>query len=142
GVLSFLETEPFIFIQTILVTNKEKISRYYLSETILNINENATLWSFIISVFKNLSDPQKEGIIPILKAFPVLSKEGVFKELHTLYLPSEFTDNDALETLLLQFPNSNIDFVSADYLKHPAIDKNEIKALFRKLNAKINTKDF
>jgi hypothetical protein len=71
-----------------------------------------------------------------------LSKKGSFKELHTLYLPSEFTDNDALETLSLQFPNSNIDFVSADYLKHPLIDKTEIRALFKKLDAKTDTKDF
>jgi hypothetical protein len=65
-----------------------------------------------------------------------------FKELHTLYLPSEFTDNDALETLSLQFPNSNIDFVSADYLKNPLIDKTEIRALFKKLDAKTDSKDF
>lgn len=142
GVLTFLETEPFHFIQSTIVANKEKISNSYLSEAISNINANATLWSFIISAFNNISEPQKEGVIPILKLFPVLSKKGVFKELHSLYLPSEFTDNDALETLSVQFPNSNIDFVSADYLKQHSIDKNELKTLFRRLDAKIDTKDF
>ena len=140
GVFSFLESEPFNFIQTIINTNKESISRFYLSQT--TINANATLWAFILSSFKNLSDPNKESLSLILKAIPVLSKNGVFKEVHTLYLPSEFTDNDALETLSLQFPNSNIDFVSADYLKHPRIEKNEIKTLFKRLDAKIDSKDF
>ncbi|MBK7107563.1 MAG: hypothetical protein IPH61_00010 [Bacteroidetes bacterium] len=140
GVFSFLETEPFNFIQTIINTNKESISRFYLSQT--TINANATLWAFILSSFKNLSDPNKESLSLTLKAIPVLSKNGVFKEVHTLYLPSEFTDDDALETLSLQFPNSNIDFVSADYLKHPNIEKNEIKTLFKRLEAKIDSKDF
>jgi len=142
GVLSFLEPEPFNFIKAILVANKVKICGFYLSETNVNINASAAFWSFIISVFRNLSDPQKEVLKPILKAFPVLSKKTVFKELHTLYLPAEFTDNDALETLSLQFPHSNIDFISADYLQYDTIDKNEIKALFRRLDAKIDTKDF
>lgn len=140
GVFSFLETEPFNFIQTIITTNKDSISRFYLSQT--TINANATLWAFILSSFKNLSDPNKESISLILKSIPVLSKNAVFKEVHTLYLPSEFTDNDALETLSLQFPNSNIDFVSADYLNHPRIEKNEIKTLFKRLDAKIDSKDF
>ncbi len=140
GVFSFMETEPFNFIQTIINTNKESISRFYLSQT--TINANATLWAFILSSFKNLSDPNKESLSLTLKAIPVLSKNGVFKEVHTLYLPSEFTDNDALETLSFQFPNSNIDFVSADYLKHPNIEKNEIKTLFKRLDAKIDSKDF
>jgi hypothetical protein len=65
-----------------------------------------------------------------------LSKKAVFKEVHTLYLPSEFTDNDALETLSLQFPNSNIDFVSADYLKHPSIDKDRNKNIIQKIRCK------
>lgn len=43
---------------------------------------------------------------------------------------------------MLQFPNSDIDFVSADYLKHTSIDKNEIRTLFKKLDAKTDTKDF
>jgi hypothetical protein len=140
GVFSFLETEPFKFIQTIITKNKESISSFYLSQT--TTNGNLTLWAFILSSFKNLSDPNKESISLILKAIPVLSKNGVFKEVHTLYLPSEFTDNDALETLSLQFPNSNIDFVSANYLEHPRIEKNEIKALFKRLDAKIDSKDF
>ena len=140
GVFSFLETEPFNFIQTIITTNKDSISRFYLSQT--TINANATLWAFILSSFENLSDPNKESISLILKAIPVLSKNAVFKEVHTLYLPSEFTDNDALETLSLQFPNSNIDFVSADYLNHPRIEKSDIKTLFKRLDAKIDSKDF
>lgn len=140
GVFSLLETEPFNFLQTIITTNREAVSRFYLAQT--TINANASLWAFILSAFKNLSDPQKESISPIIKALPVLSKKGVFKELHTLYLPSEFTDNNALETLSLQFPNSNIDFVSADYLKHPSIDKADIRTLFTRLDAKIDTKDF
>lgn len=140
GVFSFLGTEPFNFIQTIITTNKESISRFYLSQT--TIIPNATLWAFILSSFKNLSDPNKESLSLTLKAIPVLSKNGVFKEVHTLYLPSEFTDNDALETLSLQFPSSNIDFVSADYLKHPNIEKNEIKTFFKRLDAKIDSKDF
>jgi len=140
GVFSLLETEPFNFLQTIITINREAVSHFYLAQT--TINANASLWAFILSAFKNLSDPQKESISPIIKALPVLSKKGVFKELHTLYLPSEFTDNNALETLSLQFPNSNIDFVSADYLKHPSIDKADIRTLFRRLDAKIDTKDF
>jgi hypothetical protein len=140
GVFSFLETEPFNFIQTIINTNKESISQFYLSQT--TINANASLWAFVLSSFKNLSDPNKESMSLILKAILVLSKNGVFKMVHTLYLSSEFTDNDALETLSLQFPNSNIDFVSSDYLKHPRIDKNEIKTLFKRLDAKIDSKDF
>ena len=142
GVLSFIETEPYNFIQTILIAKKDHISRYYLSGSNIQVSPNVTLWSFLIASFDNLSEPQKEGIKSGLKVFPVLSKIGVFKELHTLYMPSEFTDNDALETLSLQFPNSNIDFVSAEYLKHPSIDKTEIRALFKKLDAKIDTKDF
>lgn len=140
GVFTLLETEPFNFLQTILIANKEAVSRFYLPQT--TIKANASLWAFILSAFKNLSDPQKESISAIIKSFPVLSKKGVFKELQTLYLPSEFTDNDALETLSLQFPNSNIDFVSADYLKDLSIDKNEIRSLFKNLDAKFETKDF
>lgn len=140
GVCTLLETEPFNFLQTILTANKEAVSRFYLTQT--TINANASLWAFILSAFNNLSDPQKESISVILKSFPVFSKKGAFKELQTLYLPSEFTDNDALETLSLQFPNSNIDFVSADYLKNSSIDKNEIRSLFKKLDAKFDTKDF
>ncbi|MBK6699275.1 MAG: hypothetical protein IPG55_05125 [Saprospiraceae bacterium] len=113
-----------------------------MSQTSISINANASLWSFILSAYRNFSDQQKENISAIIKAFPVLSKKCVFKELYTLYLPSEFTDNDALETLSLQFPNSNIDFVSAEYLKHTSIDKTEIRTLFKKLDAKIDTKDF
>ena len=142
GVFSFLETEPFNFIQTIIVANKELISRFYLSQANKYINANASLWSFISSAFNNLSEPQKVSLSLTLKAFPVLSKKGAFKELQSLYLPSEFTDNDALETLSLQFPNSNIDFVSAEYLKHPSIVKTEIRTLFKRLDAKIDTKDF
>ncbi len=142
GVLSFLDSEPFNFLQNIIVAKKEAISSFYLSPDNNSIIANASLWSFILSAFNNLSDPQKESISLILKAFPVLSKKGVFKELHTLYLPSEFTDNDALETLSLQFPNSNIDFVSADYLKYSSIDRTEIRILFKKFDAKIDTKDF
>ena len=142
GVNTFSDTDPFGFIQTIIAANNVSISRFYLSQTNISINSNATLWSFILSAYKNLSDTQKETISAIIKTFPVLSKKGSFKELHTLYLPSEFTDNDALETLSLQFPNSNIDFVSADYLKHPSIEKNEIRTLFKKLDAKTDTKDF
>jgi hypothetical protein len=140
GVYNFLETEPFHFLQTIITTNKEAINRFYLTQTI--INANASLWSFILSAFKNLSDPQKESIADIIKTFPVLSKNNVCKELQTLYLPSEYTDNDALETLSLQFQNSNIDFVSADYLKDSSIDKNELRSLFKKLDVKRDTKDF
>ncbi len=142
GVNTYSDTEPFGFIQTIIAANNVSISRFYLSQTNISINSNATLWWFILSVYKNLSDTQKETISAIIKTLPVLSKKGSFKELHTLYLPSEFTDNDALETLSLQFPNSNIDFVSADYLKHPSIDKTEIRTLFKKLDAKTDTKDF
>lgn len=142
GVHIFLDNEPFNFIQTIIAANKNKINQFYLSQTSISINSNASLWSFILSAYKNLSDTQKENISAIIKTFPVLSKKGSFKDLHTLYLPSEFTDNDALETLYLQFPNSDIDFVSADYLKHSAIDKTEIRTLFKKLDAKTDTKDF
>jgi len=142
GVNTYSDTEPFGFIQTIIAANNVSISRFYLSQTNISIDSNATLWWFILSVYKNLSDTQKETISAIIKTLPVLSKKGSFKELHTLYLPSEFTDNDALETLSLQFPNSNIDFVSADYLKHPSIDKTEIRTLFKKLDAKTDTKDF
>ncbi len=140
GAFTFLETEPIHFLQTILTANKEAVSRFYLSQT--TINANASLWAFILSSFQNLSDPQKESISAIIKSFPVFSKNDVFKELQTLYLPSEFTDNDSLETLSLQFPNSNIDFVSADYLKHPSINKLDIRALFKKLDAKTDSKDF
>jgi hypothetical protein len=140
GAFTFLETEPFHFLQTILTANKEAISYFYLTQT--TINANASLWAFILSSFQNLSDPQKESISAIIKSFPVFSKNDVFKELQTLYLPSEFTDNDSLETLSLQFPSSNIDFVSADYLKHPSIDKSDIRALFKKLDAKTDSKDF
>jgi len=142
GVHTYSDIEPFGFIQTIIAANNVSISRFYLSQTNISINSNATLWSFILSAYKNLSDTQKETIYAIIKTLPVLSKKGSFKELHTLYLPSEFTDNDALETLSLQFPNSNIDFVSADYLKHPSIEKTEIRTLFKKLDAKTDTKDF
>jgi hypothetical protein len=142
GVRNYSDTEPFSFIQTIIAANNESISRFYLSQTSISINSNASLWSFILSAYKNLTEAQKETIFAIIKTLPVLSKKGSFKELHTLYLPSEFTDNDALETLSLQFPNSNIDFVSADYLKHPSIDKTEIRTLFKKLDAKTDTKDF
>ena len=140
GAITFLETEPLHFLQTILKDNKEAISRFYFTQTA--INGNATLWAFILLAFQNLSDPQKESVSAIFKSFPVFSKSGVFKELQTLYLSTEFTDNDALETLSLQFPNSNIDFVSADYLKHPAIDKLEVRTLFKKLDAKTDSKDF
>lgn len=142
GVHTYSDSEPFGFIQTIIATNNVSISRFYLSQTNISINSNATFWSFILSAYKNLSDTQKETISATIKTLPVLSKKGSFKELHTLYLPSEFTDNDALETLSLQFPNSNIDFVSADYLKHPSIEKTEIRTLFKKLDAKTDTKDF
>lgn len=142
GVNTYSDTEPFGFIQTIIAANNVSIRRFYLSQTNISIHSNATLWSFILSAYKNLSDIQKENISAVIKTFPVLSKKNAFKELHTLYLPSEFTDNDALETLLLQFPNSDIDFVSADYLKHTSIDKNEIRTLFKKLDAKTDTKDF
>ena len=142
GVLTFLDSEPFNFIQTIIAAYKNKINQFYLSQTSIGINSNASLWSFILSAHKNLSDIQKENISAVIKTFPVLSKKNAFKELHTLYLPSEFTDNDALETLLLQFPNSDIDFVNSDYLKHTSIDKNEIRTLFKKLDAKTDTKDF
>ncbi len=140
GTFTFLETEPYHFLQTILTANKEAVSRFYLTQT--TINANASLWAFILSAFKNLTDPQKETISIAIKSFPVFSKKGVFKELQTLYLPSDFTDNDALETLSLQFPNSNMDFISADYLKHPSIDKSDIRALFKKLDAKTDSKDF
>lgn len=142
GVHTYSDTEPFSFIQTILAANNVSISRIYLSQTNISINSNASLWSFILSAYKNLSETQKETISAIIKKLPVLSKKGSFKELHILYLPSEFTDNDALETLSLQFPNSSIDFVSADYLKHPSIEKTEIRTLFKKLDAKTDTKDF
>lgn len=142
GVNTYSDSEPFGFIQTIIAANNVSISRFYLSQTNISINSNATFWSFILSAYKNLSDTQKETISATIKTLPVLSKKGSFKELHTLYLPSEFTDNDALETLSLQFPNSNIDFVSADYLKHPSIEKTEIRTLFKKLDAKTDTKDF
>jgi len=142
GVNTYSDSEPFGFIQTLIATNNVSISRFYLSQTNISINSNATLWSFILSAYKNLSDTQKDTISATIKTLPVLSKKGSFKELHTLYLPSEFTDNDALETLSLQFPNSNIDFVSADYLKHPSIEKTEIRTLFKKLDAKTDTKDF
>jgi len=140
GVLILLETEPFHFLQTIITANKEAINRFYLPQT--TINGNASLWAFILSAFKNLSDPQKETISVTIKSFPVFSKKGVFKEVQTLYLPSDFTDNDALETLSLQFSSSNIDFVSADYLKHLSIDKSDIRALFKILDAKTDSKDF
>lgn len=140
GAFTFLETEPFHFLQNIITSNKEAINRFYVSQT--TINANASLWAFILSSFQNLSDPQKESIASVIKSFPVFSKNDVFKELQTLYLPSEFTDNDSLETLSLQFSNSNIDFVSADYLKHPSIDKSDIRALFKKLDAKTDSKDF
>lgn len=140
GAFTFLETEPFHFLQTILTANKEAISHFYLTQT--TINANASLWAFILSSFQNLSDPQKESISAIIKSFPVFSKNDVFKELQTLYLPSEFTDNDSLETLSLQFPSSNIDFVSAEYLKHPSINKSDIRALFKNLDAKTDSKDF
>lgn len=142
GVHSYSDTEPFSFIQTIIAANNVSISRFYFSQTSISINPNASLWSFIISAYKNLTDSQKETISAIIKTLPVLSKKASLKELNTLYLPSEFTDNDALETLSLQFPNSNIDFVSADYLKNPSIDKTEIRALYKKLDAKTDTKDF
>jgi len=140
GAYDFIETEPLHFLQSIITANKEVVNRFYLPQKI--INANSTLWAFILSAFKNLSDPQKESIADIIKTFPVLSKKGVFKELQTLYLPSEYTDNNALETLSLQFQNSNIDFVSADYLKDPSIDKNELRSLFKKLDVKLDTKDF
>jgi hypothetical protein len=140
GAYDFIETEPLHFLQSIITANKEVVNRFYLPQKI--INANATLWAFILSAFKNLSDPQKESIAVIIKTFPVLSKKGVFKELQTLYLPSEYTDNNALETLSLQFQNSNIDFVSSDYLKDPSIDKNELRSLFKKLDVKLDTKDF
>jgi hypothetical protein len=142
GVNIFKETEPFNFIQTKIVANKDKINQFYLMFNNIGIKSSVSLWSFILSAYKNLSDTQKENISAIIKTLPVLSKKGSFKELHTLYLPSEFTDNDALETLSLQFPNSNIDFVSVDYLKHPSIEKTEIRTLFKKLDAKTDTKDF
>lgn len=142
GVHTYYDTEPFGFIQTIIAANNVSISRFYLSQTSISINSNASLWSFILLAYKNLTEAQKETISAIIKTLPVLSKKASFKKLHTLYLPSEFTDNDALETLSLQFPNSNIDFVNADYLKYPSIDKTEIRALFKKLDAKTDTKDF
>lgn len=98
GVHTYSDTEPFGFIQTIIAANKNKINQFYLSQTSIGINSNASLWSFILSAYKNLSDIQKENISAVIKTFPVLSKKNAFKELHTLYLPSEFTDNDALET--------------------------------------------
>lgn len=140
GAFTFFETEPFHFLQTIITAYKEAINRFYISQTTINANES--FWAFILSAFKNLTDPQKETISVPIKSFPVFSKKGMFKELQTLYLPSEFTDNDSLETLSLQFPSSNIDFVSADYLKHPSIDKSDIRALFKKLDAKTDSKDF
>jgi mRNA-degrading endonuclease YafQ of YafQ-DinJ toxin-antitoxin module len=142
GVLSFLESEPFNFLQNIIVAKKEAICSFYLSQANNSIISSASLWSFILSAFNNLSDPQKESLSKSLKAFPVLSKKGEFKEVHRLYLPSEFTDNDALETLSLQFPHSNIEFVSAVYLEHPSIVKEKITSLFKKLGTKTETKDF
>lgn len=142
GAHIFLDNEPFYFIQATIADNKNKITQFYLSQTSISINSNVSLWSFILSAYKNLSDTQKENISAIIKTLPVLSKKGSFKELHTLYLPSEFTDSDALETLSLQFPNSDIDFVGADYLKCSSIDKIEIRTLFKKLDAKTDTKDF
>src|SRR5690606_8561451 len=81
GVHTYSDTEPFGFIQTIIVANNVSISRFYLSQTNISINSNATLWSFILSAYKNLSDTQKETIYAIFKTLPVLSKKGSFKEL-------------------------------------------------------------
>jgi hypothetical protein len=142
GVQTYSNTEPYSFINVRIADNNLSISSFYLSGKSNGINSNASLWSFILSAFKYLSDPQKESISAIIKKLPVLSKKGVFREILTLYLPSEFTDNDALESLSLQFPNSNIDFVSADYLKYASIDKTEIRTLFKKCDAKTDTKDF
>lgn len=141
-VITFLDTEPFNFIQSIIVSNKEEICQYYSQKTSDSFNSNASLWSFILSAYKNLSDTQKENISAKIKTLPVLSKKDKFKELYTLYLPSEYTDDDSLETLIQQFSNSNIDFISADYLSYFSINKTEIRTLFKKLEVKTDTKDF
>jgi hypothetical protein len=142
GINAYSDIEPFSFIQTNIVGNKDKIIQFYLTLTSISIKSNAALWAFIKLAYKNLSETQKENISEIIKTLPVFSKKGSYKALHTLYLSSEYTDNDSLETLSLQFPNSNIDFVSADYLKHPSIDKAEIRTLFKKLDSKTDSKDF
>lgn len=142
NVLTFSQSEPYNFVKAILMDKKEQIFRFYLTDSLNQINANAVLWSFIISSFNNLSEPQKELVKTVIKTFPVLSKKNEFKELNTLYLPSEYTDNDSLEKLIVQFPNANIEFVSSKYLQYPIIVRNEIKVLFKRLDAKIDTKDF
>jgi hypothetical protein len=72
GVQYFMDNEPFNFVQTIIAANNVSISRFYLAQTNISINSNASLWSFILSAYKNLSDTQKENISAIIKTLPVL----------------------------------------------------------------------
>lgn len=142
GVISFSELEPYNFIHSNILSKKDKISKFYLLEKNIELNGNAALWSFILASFENLSPVQIEALKPILKSLPVLSKNKEFKEVNSLYLSSEYTDNDALEKLSEQFPNSGIGFVSPNYLQYAAIDKIKIKKLFKQLDAKDETIEF
>lgn len=142
GVILFKESEPFSFINSILLTNKVQIINYFQSQDKISLQTNAALWSFIINSFDNLSPNQIDELKTTFRLFPILSKKGSYKALHFLYLSSAYTDNDALENLSNQFPNADVDFINADYLQHIVGDKTKIKKYFKQLDAKEETRDF
>jgi hypothetical protein len=142
GVISFTELEPYNFIQSNIVANKESISKFYFSEPNINIESNASLWSFISTSFENLSPVQITSLKPILRSLPILSKNNEFREVNSLYLSSEYTDNDSLEKLTEKFPSADIEFISSNYLQFSYIDKTKVKKLFKQLDAKDETIEF
>ena len=142
GAQVFLEIEPFNFIQSVIVSNSERISNYYLAESSPTITSNAAFWYFILASFENLSPIQIDSVKPAIKQIPIFSKSKKYSPICELYLSSDYTDSESLEKLIIQFPNSNIAFVSGDYLLFPAIDKIKIKKLFKNLEVKDDSKDF
>ncbi len=142
GAQRFLEIEPFNFIQSVIVSNSDRISNYYLTEPFPSITSNAAFWYFILASFENLSPIQIDSVKPAIKQLPIFSKSKKYNPISELYLSFDYTDSESLEKLIIQFPNSNISFISGDYLLFPAIDKIKIKKLFKNLEVKDDSLDF
>lgn len=142
GVISFKDSEPYSYISTIISTNKAQILNFYQTQEKICVQNNAELWRFLMNSFDNLSPNQLDELKNTIKLFPILSKKGKYKALHTLYISSAYTDNDALESLSDQFHNTDIDFVNAEYLDYLGGDKSRIKKFFKRLDAKEETADF
>ncbi len=142
GAQEFSDLEPFNFTQSVIVFNYEKIKSFYLTDPSPSIESNAAFWYFILASFENLSSIQIDSIKSTIKQIPVFSKSKKYDSINNLFLSSEYTDDESLERLMLQFPNSNISFVSGDYLLYPAIEKGKIKKLFKLLDVKDDSIDF